>query len=134
MSKLQTEIACSTLEAEYIALAQAMRDLIPIHRSFEKLCLYFKLVDPNDSLAQSTIFEDNSGAISTATTPKMTPRTKHIGVKCHFVKDYFAKKRNPDHHPFDLKKIDTLIQKADIFTKGLDVETLKKLCLLLCGW
>ena len=29
VSKLQTEIALSTTEAEYIALSQAMRDLIP---------------------------------------------------------------------------------------------------------
>ena len=30
VSKMQTQIALSTMEAEYIALSQAMRDLIPI--------------------------------------------------------------------------------------------------------
>jgi hypothetical protein len=30
VSKLQTEVALSTAEAEYIALSQAMRDLIPM--------------------------------------------------------------------------------------------------------
>jgi hypothetical protein len=63
---------------------------------------------------------DNNGAISIATTPKMSVRIKHIGVKYHFVKDLFRKKRNPDHHPFALKKINTVLQKADIFTNGLN--------------
>ena len=30
MSKLQTEIALSTLESEYIALSTAMRELLPM--------------------------------------------------------------------------------------------------------
>ena len=30
VSKMQTEIALSTTEAEYIALSQAMRDVIPL--------------------------------------------------------------------------------------------------------
>jgi hypothetical protein len=30
VSKMQTQIALSTMEAEYIALSQSMRDLIPI--------------------------------------------------------------------------------------------------------
>ena len=30
VSKLQTEVAVSTMEAEYIALGMAMRDLIPL--------------------------------------------------------------------------------------------------------
>ena len=30
VSKLQTEVAVSTMEAEYIALRMAMRDLIPL--------------------------------------------------------------------------------------------------------
>ena len=30
VSKLQSEVAISTLEAEYIALSTAMRDLIPL--------------------------------------------------------------------------------------------------------
>jgi hypothetical protein len=39
VSKMQTHIALSTMESEYIALSQSMRDLIPIHEilmGFEK--------------------------------------------------------------------------------------------------
>jgi hypothetical protein len=34
------------------------------------------------------MFEDNNGAIATATAVKMTPRTKHIAVKYHFFKSH----------------------------------------------
>jgi hypothetical protein len=36
VSKLQTEIALSTTEAEYIALSQSMRDVIPMMNILEK--------------------------------------------------------------------------------------------------
>ena len=37
VSKMQTEIALSTTEAEYIALSQSMRDLLPIRSMIEYL-------------------------------------------------------------------------------------------------
>ena len=36
-SKMQTQIALSTMEAEYIALSQAMRDLIPIREVLKEI-------------------------------------------------------------------------------------------------
>ena len=84
-------------------------------------------------LVKSTIFEDNNGTISTATSPKMTPRNKHIAVKYHFVKEYFSTQCKHSH-PFKLEKIDTKTQKADIFTKGLPVDTFLRLRKLLSGY
>ena len=81
----------------------------------------------------SQIFEDNNGAIATATAPKMSPRTKHIAVKYHFVKQYFNKACD-FLHPFLLKKINTEDQKADIFTKGLKAETFLTIRKLLCHY
>ena len=37
VSKLQTQIALSTMEAEYIALSQAMRDLIAIREVIREI-------------------------------------------------------------------------------------------------
>ena len=37
-SKLQSEIALSTLESEYIALSQGMRDLVSARRLVKELC------------------------------------------------------------------------------------------------
>ena len=132
-SKLQTEIALSTCEAEYIALAQSLRDLVPSRRMLDHLKHSFNIPTNEFVNVRSKIFEDNNGAISMASTPKMSPRTKHIGIKYHFVKQYFGNDNLRDSL-FQLEKIDTHEQKADIFTKGLDVETFKKLHFLLCGW
>jgi hypothetical protein len=131
-SKLQTEIALSTLEAEYIALAQALRELIPMWQLFDELMTNFGIQGAGVTV-KSTIFEDNNGAIATATSQKLTPRTKHIAIKYHFVKQYFGHK-NSSVHPFQLKKIDTSEQKADIFTKGLNAETFLQLRNLLCHY
>ena len=132
-SKLQQETALSTTEAEYIDLAQAFRELIPMHRSFDELLQAFSLEQSCPVTVKSKIFEDNNGAISTATTPKMTPCTKHIAVKYHFVKDYLAYRKMGDHL-FELLKIDTLDQKADIFTIGLNEVVFSLIRKLLCHY
>ena len=132
-SKLQTEIACSTLEAEYIALAQAMRELIPVRRIFVEMLREFKLIGDNEVPVKSTVFEDNNGCIATCTAPKMSPRTKHIAVKYHFVRNFFTPDA-PADTPYILEKVHTDLQKADIFTKGLSPPKFLELRKLLCGY
>jgi hypothetical protein len=128
-SKLQTEIALSTTEAEYIALSQAMRELIPLRRLLLEIVLAMKLPGVQGSVIKSTVFEDNNGAISTATAVKMTPRTKHIAVKYHFFKSHVN-----EANGISLSKINTDLQKADIFTKGLSPLKFAGIRRLLCGW
>jgi histone deacetylase 1/2 len=128
-SKLQTEIALSTTEAEYIALSQAMRELIPLRRLLLEIVTEMKLPGITDSVIKSTVFEDNNGAISTATAVKMTPRTKHIAVKYHFFKSYLHAGTG-----ITIAKIDTNLQKADIFTKGLAPHKFAEIRKLLCDW
>ena len=82
-SKLQSQVALSTMEAEYIALSMSLRDVLPImflldemrERNFQVICtaphVYCK------------VFEDNSGALELARLPKLRPRTKHINVCYH---------------------------------------------------
>jgi hypothetical protein len=128
-SKLQTEIALSTTESEYIALSQAMRELIPLRRLLLEIVTAMELPGINNSIIKSTVFEDNNGAITTATAVKMSPRTKHIGVKYHFFKSHVNEKTG-----ISLSKIDTNLQKADIFTKGLSPQKFADIRKLLCGW
>ena len=128
-SKLQTEIALSTTEAEFIALSQAMRELIPTRRLLLEVATTMHL-GGNDKVAiKSTVFEDNNGAISTANAVKMTPRTKHIAVKYFFFKSHIGEGTG-----IELVKVDTLLQKADIFTKGMAPEKFVTMRKLLCGW
>ena len=87
VSKLQTEIAVSTMEAEYIALSLAMRDLIPLRGLVDEIKTMFD-IDELPCRAYSKVFEDNNGTILLATSPRMTPRSKHIAVKYHFFKEH----------------------------------------------
>jgi hypothetical protein len=82
-----------------------------------------------NSVIKSTVFKDNNGAISTATAIKTTPHTKHIAVKYHFFKSHIN-----DRTGISLTKIDTNLQKEDIFTKGLTPQKFGGIHKLLCGW
>jgi hypothetical protein len=128
-SKLQTEIALSTLEAEYIALSSAMREFLPMRRLFKEIGEKMNLQLEEKGLLHSTIFEDNNGALGLATSPKMTPRTKHIAVKYHFFKDHIGEEKG-----IRIVKVDTEFQKADIFTKGLPLDDFERIRGLLMGW
>ena len=129
VSKLQTEIALSTLEAEYIALSTAMRDLLPMRRLLKEVAEKCKLSFIKPAMVHSTIFEDYNGALGLATAPKLTPRTKHIGVKYHWFKSHIGEDKG-----FVIKKVESREQKADIFTKGLPAETFEHICKILMGW
>ena len=129
VSKLQTEIALSTTEAEYIALSQAMRELIPMRRLLQETGSALNLDFSKPAIIHSTVFEDNNGAISLATSPKISPRTKHIAIKYHHFRESVGEGKG-----IKIEPIDTTIQKADMFTKGLPAETLQRLRRLLMGW
>ncbi|MGH3056422.1 MAG: hypothetical protein ACRDL7_15720 [Gaiellaceae bacterium] len=127
VSKLQTEIALSTTEAEYIALSQSMRDLIPLKSLITEILSNYG-VNLQEANTHSTVFEDNNGTLSLAHTPAMTPRTKHIGVKYHFFWEHVRR------GTVKIVKVESENQKADIFTKGLGsikFETIRK---MLMGW
>ena len=62
ISKMQTEVALSTIEAEYIALSQSTRDLIPIKNLINFLNTFTKINNKEINM-YSTLFEDNSGAL-----------------------------------------------------------------------
>ena len=89
ISKLQTKIAVSTMEAEYVALSTAMHALIPLWTLVDNAKHLF---DPSAQTfpctTYSTIFKDNNGVLILATSPRMTPQSKHIAVRYHFFKDF----------------------------------------------
>jgi hypothetical protein len=127
VSKLQTEIALSTMEAEYIALLQSMGDLLPMKVKVEEVVTQLK-IDMMNVVTHSTAFEDNNGALTLATTKKMMPRSKHIGIKYHHfrkaITDGLVK----------IEWIDSDKQRADIFMKGLGIIKFQEIWHLLSGW
>jgi hypothetical protein len=111
-SKLQTEIALSTTEAEYIALSRSARDLIPMRNLLAELSNATKLI-VGSTIAYCTVFEDNRGCIELVNAPRMCPPTRHIGLKYH----HFCSHVENDN--LKISWVDTKHHLANIFTKPL---------------
>ena len=60
--------------------------------------------------------------------PMTMPMTKHYAIELH----WFHKHCVPGE--IEVKAIDTMVQLADIFTKGLDPQDFKTKCRLIIGW
>ncbi len=87
-SKLQTTIALSTTEAEYMALSMATRELIYLMNLIEELRNYGVDLIKNQPILQCKVFEDNAGAIELAKLPKLRPRTKHMAIQYHHFRSW----------------------------------------------
>ena len=112
-SRLQTQISLSTTEAEYVALSQSLRKVIPIMNLLTEFKLKgFNIVSTTPSIVY-TAFEDNNSAIEIASVPKMRARTKHINLVYHYFREHVIQKK------IIIRPIDTLFQMTDIFTKPL---------------
>jgi hypothetical protein len=105
-SKLQTTVALSSTEAEYLALSSAVKDAL-------SLCNLLRDVWP-DAATRITIFEDNQSTIKQASNLQSSDRTKHVDIRHHFIK----------HHVVNgnvaLEYLPTADQPADALTKNLD--------------
>ena len=91
-SKLQTEIALSTTESEYIAFSQSLRDALPLMTFLGEI----DLVIPNSGRLPTVhcqVFEDNKGCIDMVKLPRMRPRTKHIVLKYHHFRTHVKNNR-----------------------------------------
>ena len=71
-SKLQTKIALSTTEAEYIALSSALREVIPLMTVMDQLNKVFSLLMTAPQFF-CNIWEDNQSCIAMATSQKFMP-------------------------------------------------------------
>ena len=126
-SKLQTEIALSTTESEYIALSTAMREVIPFLNLMQEISELFP-VSEKKPIFKCKVFEDNESCIKVAKSPKFTPRTKHIAIKYHHFRTYVQ------DGTIEIHSNDTKEQIADIFTKPLAEASFVYLRKFLMGW
>ena len=98
------QIALSTAEAEYIAVARF---------STQMLWMKSQLEDINIFESNIHILCDNTSAICLSRNPIFHSRAKHIEIKHNFIRDYIQK------GILSLKFIDTDHQWVDVFTKPL---------------
>jgi hypothetical protein len=111
-SKLQTSVALSSTEAEYVALGSAVKELVFCRN------LLFECGFPQEKA--SVIFQDNDSCVTIANGQRKHPGVKHIEIKYHFIKDIIHKKQ------VVLERKATSEMVADIFTKNLPSITFKK--------
>ncbi|KAJ2930109.1 hypothetical protein H1R20_g6974, partial [Candolleomyces eurysporus] len=101
----QRVIALSSTEAEYYAIVHA-----------SKRVLWFRLFLMTSGIPVPSPFPmliDNKSAIAQATSPAITPRSKHIHIRYLFIKNYFG------DGTFKPVWVSSSINVADIFTKLL---------------
>ena len=103
-SKQQPFVALSSMEAEYIALTSAIKELMWLAKIEQDL----KIVPQ-----KMIIFEDNQSTIKTAKNEIHTDRSKHIDVRYHFVREQISR------NTVEVQYCPTGDMTADIFTKAL---------------
>ena len=104
-SKKQSVVALSSTEAEYIAASLASQEAVWLRSLLGDIS--FVQEEP------TVIKEDNQGTIALSRNPKYHPRTKHIDIKYHFIRDKVEKK------DFVLEYCPTEQMLADLLTKPL---------------
>lgn len=118
-SQLQTCISTSTGEAEYVALSNALKTLIPIYNMLKE---FIKFIVVTNSIScniirsfPTLVHEDNNSALMLATDQRITARTKHYPIKRHW---FWSIVKDPESG-IKVVKVETTKQQADFCTKGL---------------
>jgi hypothetical protein len=117
VSKMQTEIALSSTKEEFIALTQAIRELLPIMWCMQKAHDHGISVLTKPHKIHCKIFQGNEGAIEIAKVPKIRLRTKHLNIKYHHFREEVKKGTVSIYHDRTKDQI------SDIFIKPLEKDS-----------
>ncbi len=104
-TKLQPTVAQSSTEAEFMGASD-----------FGKILLYVRSILWDLGIPQhaaSVLYEDNDACTAMAMAQKPTSRTRHMDIKYHVICEWV------EQDLLTLKRIDTTINMADLFTKSL---------------
>lgn len=112
-SRRQTVVAQSTAEVEYIAAAEATKEILWLRE-------LLKSVDAEQKNA-TVLRVDNQAAIKLIRNSELHRSTKHIDVRYHLIRDH-VEKRN-----IEIEYVASKEQLGDIFTKELPKETFEQL-------
>ena len=135
-SKLQTEVALSSAESEFMALSACMRVILPMRRLVQEISKHSFLSDMplngtkilSHRLKASKVFEDNASCIVMATSENVRTRTRHISTKYHRFKDEVRRGK------VQVVKVDTKQNLVDTLTKSMVKDTFEYLRFRLMGW
>jgi hypothetical protein len=113
-SKLQTTVALSSVESEYMSASDCVRESLYVSRLLDFL---YNIRKPGMPV---TLFDDAEGCIKLAGNETSTKRTRHISVRYHFIREHIESGK------IVMKYVRTTSQLADIFTKNVNGEVLWK--------
>jgi transposase InsO family protein len=106
-SRKQPTTALSSVEAEYMASTQAIKEALWWKAFVTQLAI------PGVTTNRMLMNMDSQGAIALAKNPEFHARTKHIDVQHHFIREHVMK------GTVKLSYVPTGVMVADIFTKAL---------------
>ncbi|CAM9815854.1 unnamed protein product, partial [Sphacelaria rigidula] len=112
-SRTQYCVTLSTTEAEYVAMAEGAKE-----RLFVKVVLTFLRLQTVSGCGEDhgiVLYEDNEGAKALAENPFSSERSKHIDVRCHFIRELVGTGNIRVVH------VGSGWQHADIWTKPLSI-------------
>ena len=104
-SRKQKSVALSSAEAEYMAASTASCEAIWLRKLLVNLL--------NEKMEVTNILCDNQSCINLYENPMFYDRSKHIDIRCHFIKDYVQR------GVIQLQYTPTREQVANILTKAL---------------
>lgn len=117
VSKLQKIVALSTTEAEYVAVTEASKEMIWLQGLLDELGMRQK---------ENVLHSDSQSAIHLAKNSAYHARTKHIGLRYHFIRSLL------EDEVLKLEKNLGSRNPADMLTKTVTVDKLK-LCATSVG-
>lgn len=109
-SQLQSIVALSTTEAEYVAATETIKEF---------LWLKSLLCEPNELHDPVVVYCDSQRVIYLCKNPVFHDMTKHIDVRFHFIRDIVRKES------ILLEKISTQFNRADMRTNVLPLSKFK---------
>jgi hypothetical protein len=106
-SQRQKTVATSTMDAEYIAGAEAAKEAVWIRNFINDLRI------PGVHIDTVPLYIDNNSALRLTRNPEFHSRSKHIDVKHHFIRE------KVDERVINTQRVETKDNLADVFTKAL---------------
>ncbi|OAQ61354.1 retrovirus-related pol polyprotein [Purpureocillium lilacinum] len=110
-SQRQKTVATSTMDAEYIAGAEAAKEAVWIRNFINDLRI------PGVHIDTVPLYIDSNSALKLTRNPEFHSRSKHIDVKHHFIRE------KVDEGIINTQRVDTKDNLADAFTKALPKTT-----------
>ncbi|KAL0279165.1 UNVERIFIED_CONTAM: hypothetical protein PYX00_000774 [Menopon gallinae] len=102
----QKTVALSSTEAEFMALSDVLKEAKYLQKLLNELPI-------EEDFPSISLHCDNLGAIKLAQNPVFHARTKHVDIRCHFIREAL------ENGTVSLQHISTEEMIADVLTKGL---------------